>query len=391
MPTPLCLYLDCHAKSPMDPRVIEAMCGAMSSIAGNPASDHGAGRQARAAVEAARADIAAAVSASPDDVVLCSGATEGNNLAIRGVLAAHRRDKSGRRHVVTSPFEHSSVREVLAALRREGLCDVTEVAVGPSGVVSAADVAAAIRPDTALVTVMGAQNEVGTVQPMAEIARAARERRVLYHCDAAQAFGRMPVDADIVTASAQKLYGPPGAGAVVLRGWVRDWVEPLLYGGSQEHGVRPGTVNTYGAVGFGLACRLMRELAGADAAHQGALRARLWDALVGALGPDGAVLNGAPAPRLPGNLNVRFPGVCPTLLLDRIGDRVAVSSAAACRRTGRSNSHVLRAMGVPDDGASLRFGVSRFTTADEVDRAAAIVAEAVLALRGAACALPGAQ
>ena len=381
-----CLYLDCHAKAPMDPRVIAVMCDAMGRLAGNAASDHGAGREARAAVEAARADVAALASAAPEDVVFVSGATEGNNLAIRGVLGAHRAARDGKAHVVTSAFEHASVRETLAQLARRGLCTVTEVPVYAEGVVRPEDVERALRPDTALVTVMAAQNEVGTVQPVDAIAELCRRRRVIYHCDAAQGFGRMPLGApDIVTASAQKLYGPTGSGCAVMRGWVRRWVEPLMYGGSQEDGVRPGTLNTYGSIGFGAAARLMAAEGARDAAHQSSLRNALWDALLAGLGPDAVRLNGAASPRLPGNLSVLFPGVCPSLLIESIGDRVAVSSAAACRATGRRNSHVLRAMGVEDDGAVLRFGVGRHTTAAEVQAAARIVVEAARALRGAAC------
>jgi cysteine desulfurase len=380
------VYLDHHATTPVDPAVLEAMMPYFSERYGNPSSrQHAFGQEAAAAVEDARAAVAALIGARPEDIVFTSGATESDNLAVRG--AARALSEKGR-HVVTTAIEHSAVLEPCRTLEREGFT-VTRVPVDGSGVVEAGQVIAALRPDTVLVSVMAANNEVGTVQPVAEIGRACRERGVLLHTDAVQAVGRMPTSvealgADLLSISAHKMYGPKGVGALYVRRDRRPRIrlQPQNEGGGQEKGLRSGTLNVPGIVGLGAAARLAEQaLAGGEPERIGALRDRLLAGLQARL--DGVIVNGAAAPRLPGNLHVSIAGAEAETLILSLGGRIAISSGAACAEAGGQGSHVLRAMGLSDERVytALRFGVGRYNAAADIDDTVSALSRAVAEAR----------
>jgi cysteine desulfurase len=380
------VYLDHHATTPVDPAVLEAMLPYFSERYGNPSSrQHAFGQEAAAAVEDARAAVAALIGARPEDIVFTSGATESDNLAVRGAARALA-DKG--RHVVTSTIEHSAVLEPCRTLEREGFT-VTRVAVDGSGVVDAGQVIAALRPDTVLVSVMAANNEVGTVQPVEEVGRACRERGILFHTDAVQAIGRIPVDvetlgADLLSISAHKMYGPKGVGALYVRRERRPRIklQPQNEGGGQEKGLRSGTLNVPGIVGLGAAARLAGEaLSSGEPERMAALRDRLLAGLQARL--DGVTLNGAAAPRLPGNLHVSIAGAEAETLILSLGGRIAISSGAACAEAGGQGSHVLRAMGLSDERVytALRFGVGRYNAAADIEETASALSSAVAEAR----------
>lgn len=349
---------------------------------GNAASrQHAFGWAAAEAVERARGEVARLIGARPHEIVFTSGATEANNLAIKGVAAAAPPD---RRHVVTSVIEHRAVLDVCRRLEAEGYA-VTCVPVGPDGVVDPDEVARAITSRTILVSIMAANNEIGTVQPVAEIGRIARERGVLVHTDAAQAAGHVPFDVDtlgvdLASLSAHKLYGPKGIGALFVRREARRAVRPILDGGGHERGLRSGTLNVPAIVGFGRAALLALEAMPTESARLARLRDRLLEGLQHAL--DGVRLNGAREPRLPHNLNVSFAGIDGEALFRALDD-IAVSSGAACASATAEPSHVLRALGVPDDlaRATVRFGLGRFTTEAEIEYAIERIATLVNSLR----------
>lgn len=381
------IYLDHHATTPVDPAVVQAMLPYFGELFGNPSGrQHSFGREAFEAVEESRGSLAALIGAEPGDIVFTSGATESNNLALRGVARAAG-DK--RRHLVVTAIEHAAVLEPARTLEKEGF-EVTRVGVGPEGVVSAADVAAAVRPDTLLVSVMAANNEVGTLQPVEEVGRLCRERGVLFHTDAVQAVGRIPVDvdewhADLLSLSAHKMYGPKGVGALYVRRSrsPRVRLQPQAEGGGQEKGLRSGTLNVPGIVGFGAAARLAQDaLSAGEPERLRLLRDRLLAGLRARV--DGVEVNGAPAPRLPGNLHVSiFRAEAETLILS-LGGHIALSSGAACAEAGGKGSHVLRALGLSDERiyTALRFGLGRYNTEAEVDAVVAALGEAVAAARG---------
>jgi cysteine desulfurase len=383
------IYLDHHATTPVAPEVVAAMLPWFSERFGNPSGKaHALAREAHEAVENARSHLAALVGAEPEEIVFTSGATEADNLAIRG---AARAAATRGRHVVTSVLEHAAVLEPCRTLEREGF-EVTRVEVGPEGIVAASAVAAALRPDTVLVSLMAANNEIGTVQPMAEVGALCRERAVLFHSDAVQAVGRLAVRVpdwglDLMSLSAHKMYGPKGVGALYVRRGRRPplRLQPQMEGGGQERGIRSGTLNVPAIVGFGEAARLAAEaLLAGEPARLVALRERLLAGLREKIG--GIEVNGALEPRLPGNLNVSIPGIEAETLLLSVGDSLAVSSGAACAEAGGKGSHVLRALGLPDERvyASLRFGLGRYNTEDEVDRAVSLLSDAVAAARARA-------
>ncbi len=380
------IYLDHHATTPVAPEVVAAMLPFFSERFGNPSGKaHALAREADEAVERARAQVAALVGASPEEIVFMSGATEADNLAVRG---AARAAASRGRHLVTSVLEHAAVLEPCRSLEREGW-EVTRVAAGPDGIVGADALVAALRPDTTLVSLMAANNEVGTLQPVAEVAAACRERGILVHSDAVQAVGRLPVSVgewgvDLMSLSAHKMYGPKGIGALYVRRGRRPPVrlQAQMEGGGQERGIRSGTLNVPAIVGFGEAARLAGEaLRTGEPRRLRALRDRLLDGLRAAIDP--IEVNGALDPRLPGNLNVSIAGIEAETLLLSVGDELAVSSGAACAEAGGKGSHVLRALGLPDERvyASLRFGLGRYNSEDEVDRAVRTLAAAVAAAR----------
>jgi len=379
------IYLDHHATTPTDPRVLEAMLPYFDREFGNAASrTHPFGWRAEAAVEVAREAIARAIGAiDPREIVFTSGATESNNLALLGVARAGR---SRGDHVVTLATEHSSVLEPCEALVREGF-EGTIVAVDRDGRVEPDAVAAAITPRTLLVSAGWANGEIGTLQPIAAIAHACHERGVLLHSDAAQALGKVPVHVDagidLLSLTAHKLYGPKGIGALWVRpGRPRVRIEPLLFGGGHEHGLRPGTLPVPLIVGFGHAVEIAVAERGVEAARLLALRERMLARLQGALA--GVTLNGHPSARLPGNLNLGFEGIDAGALVASLRD-VAHTTGSACSSARPEPSHVLVALGLPDAmvRSSIRIGLGRTTTTEQVDVAAEAIIAAVRSLRAA--------
>lgn len=376
------IYLDYHATTPVDPRVLEAMLPYFREDFGNAASkSHVFGWHAEEAVEAGRAELAKLVGASPKEIVWTSGATESDNLAIKG--AAHFYREKGR-HLVTCKTEHKAVLDSMHALERQGF-EVTFLDVEKDGRLDPDRLRGALRGDTILVSVMHANNETGVVHPIEEIGRITRAAGVLFHCDAVQSVGKVPFDveaanADLVSLSAHKMYGPKGVGALYVRRKPRVRLVAQMDGGGHERGFRSGTLNVPGIVGFGKAAALALEEREAEAARVLALREKLRTAL--ATGLDLVTVNGSLAHRLPGNLNVSFAYVEGEALMMAIKD-VAVSSGSACTSASLEPSYVLRAMGVSDDLAhsSIRFGLGRFTTEEEIDFVARLVVEKVRRLR----------
>lgn len=378
------VYLDWAATAPLDRRVAEAMCACLAdpAVQANPSSGHAAGRAAAELVARARTQVAALVGAPAEAIVFTSGATESINLAI---LGAARAAPAGHRHIVSSRVEHRAVVGSGRELEREGF-EVHWLAPGAGGAIDPAAVAAALRPDTALVTLMQANNETGAVTDIAAVAKLCRERGVPLHVDAAQSAGKLPIDvaADdgiaLLSFCAHKLGGPKGVGALYLRRQPRPALRPLMSGGGHEGGLRPGTLATHQIVGFGAACAIAREALATGPARVRALRERLWQALQPA-----APLwrNGITEPSLPGILSIGFAGVEGESLLLALDGQVAAASGAACHSAVAEPSYVLRALGRSDLAiqASLRFSLGSGTTADEVDRAAAQVVAAVRRLR----------
>jgi len=377
------IYLDNHATTRVDPRVVEAMLPYFSTTYGNPASvSHRFGWDAAAAVDRAREQVATLIGAESKEVVFTSGATEANNLAIKGALA-HLKRKGN--HLVTAATEHRAVLDPMKRLAREGW-DLTVVACDEHGMVSAEAVEAALTDRTILVSVMAANNEVGTLNPIGAIGQLCHARGVLFHTDATQAVGKVPLDVrqdaiDLLSLSAHKFYGPKGIGALYVRR--RDplvRLTPLLDGGGHERGLRSGTIAVPLVVGLGEAADLARRERPEESARLRGLRERLHAGLAARV--EAIVLNGHPTLRLPGNLNLSFAYVDGEALMMAMRD-VAVSSGSACTSANPEPSHVLTAMGRDEDmaRASLRFGLGRFTTAEEIDYAVDAVADAVARLR----------
>ncbi len=377
------IYLDYAATTPIDPIVVRAMntCMGPDGDFGNPGSaTHRYGRNAAARVEEARAQVAALLSVEPDEIFFTSGATESNNLAGLGVARANA-DRG--RHVVTSRIEHKAVLDPCKRLEREGFF-VTYLTPDRSGRIDPAAVKAALRPDTVLVSIMFANNEIGVIQDVAAIGTICRERGVTFHTDAAQAVGKIGVDAgrlplDILSFTGHKLYGPKGAGALYVRRSVKPLLQPLMFGGGQERGLRPGTLATHQIVGLGAACELARELQPSESSRLAMLRNRLWDGIVG-LG--GVHLNGGDANRLPGLLNVSVEGVEGESLVVGLAE-LAVSTGSACNSASAEPSYVLRALGRDSQLAqsSLRLSLGRYTSTADVDAAIAAVNREVRRLR----------
>jgi len=376
------VYLDYHATTPVDPRVLDAMLPYFREAFGNPASaSHQWGWKAQEAVESARRDVAALLGASAREIVFTSGASESNNMAIRGIA---ERAAPGRRHIVVSAIEHKSVLEASARLDALGWRR-TVVPVHPDGRINLPALEAAVGDDTALVSVMAANNEIGTIQPLADVAAIVHAHGALLHTDAAQAVGKIPVDVDalgvdLLSLTAHKMYGPKGCGAIYIRKHT-DLV-PLIMGGGQERGLRSGTLNVPGIVGLGRACRVAATDMADESRRLAAMRDRLLDGLRSRL--DGVTVNGSWEHRLPHNLHVSFAGVDGESLLVGIGD-IAVSSGSACASASSTPSHVLAAiMGGDVPSACIRFGLGRFTTEDEVDYAVEKFAAMVRHLRSGA-------
>jgi len=384
------IYLDNQASTPLDPRVLEAMLPYFTIHYGNPHSEsHVYGRNAMAAIDAAREDVARLIHAVPREIVFTSGATEANNLAIKGAAHFARAYPPAKGppsdHIVTLTTEHKCVLESCAALEREGFA-VTYLAVEPSGIVSLDALAAAITDQTLLVSVMAAHNEIGVIQPVAEIGALCRAHGVLFHTDAAQALGKIPLDVeamhiDLMSMSGHKLYGPKGVGALYVRRRPRVRLIPLIDGGGQERGLRSGTLPTPLCVGFGRAVAIAAVEMTAEAERLRRLRKRLSSSLTRRV-PD-LVVNGDGLRRLPGSLNVSFPGTTAPALIEACPS-IAISTGSACTSAAVEPSYVLRALGLSDDmaNASVRFGLGRFTTADEVDFAVDAISDGVARLRG---------
>ncbi len=377
------IYLDHNATTPVDPRVLEAMLPWFTEEYGNAASrQHAYGWRAASAVETAREQVAALIGAAGKEIIWTSGATESNNLAIKGVAGMY----AGRgRHIVTCATEHAAVLDPCRRLEGEGF-DLTVLDVDPAGRVDPETVADAIADETILVSIMAANNETGTLQPIAEIGRVTRDRGVLLHCDATQAVGKVPVDveamgADLLSLSAHKIYGPKGVGALyVRRRSPRVRLACQIDGGGHERGLRSGTLNVPGIVGLGAAAEIRAAEMAAESARLEALRDRLHDTLAGKL--EGVHLNGHPTERLPNTANLSFAHVEGEALLMKLTG-LAVSTGSACASGTKEASHVLRAMGVaPELAASaVRFSLGRQTTPEQIDDAAGQVVGAVEALR----------
>jgi cysteine desulfurase len=377
------IYLDNHATTPVDPRAVKAMLPFFTENYGNPASrNHSFGWTAATAVENARKQVARLINARSKEIVFTSGATESDNLAIKG--AAHRYRERGN-HIITLATEHKAVLDSAKRLKTEGF-HVTYARLQPDGLVDLNELALAITGETSLVSIMAANNEIGVLQPLAEIGRLCRARGVLFHTDAAQAAGKIPLDVeamqiDLLSIAGHKLYGPKGVGALYVRqrGTPVD-LAPLLDGGGHESGLRSGTLNVPGIVGLGKACEICREVMPEEARRLAALRDRLKDGLLAAL--DGIHINGSLEHRLPNNLNISFPGLEVATLMTELND-IALSSGSACTSAISEPSYVLTALGIPEELAQtpLRFGLGRFTTEEEIDYTLRRVVEAVKRLR----------
>lgn len=377
------VYLDYNSTTPCDPRVVEAMLPWFTERFGNAASrSHARGWEAEEAVELAREQVAALIGAEPKEIVFTSGATEADNLAIKGVYEAYA---SKGNHIITVVTEHKAVLDTCHHLERVG-AEVTWLGVNGEGLIDLAELEAAVRPATILIAVMLANNEIGVIQPIREISAIARRHGVLLFCDGTQAAGKVPVDVnadgvDLLALSAHKLYGPKGVGALyVRRRGPRVRIAAQMDGGGHERGMRSGTLNVPGIVGFGKACMLCRQELEEDRQRLVVLRDRLEECLIAL---EGARVNGSRAHRLPQVTNISFDGVDGDALLAGLGKNVALSSGSACTSASMEPSYVLKALGLPDKlaHASLRMGLGRFTTGEEVDYAIAEIGKTVRRLR----------
>ncbi len=375
------VYLDYAATTPVDPRVARKMerCLAADGNFGNPASrSHAYGWQAEEAVEEARAQVARLIDADPREIVWTSGATESDNLAIKGVA-----EGATRRHIITSAIEHKAVLDTCAYLEHRGF-EVCYLVPGANGIVTPTQVADALRPDTLLVSLMHANNEIGVINDIAAVGEICRRAGVVLHVDAAQSAGKIPLDTqampiDLISLSAHKIYGPKGIGALYVRRNPPVRIHAQVHGGGHERGMRSGTLPTHQVVGMGEACDIMRREMETENERILNLRRRLWSRLNQV---PGAVLNGDEEQRLPGCLNVAFAGVDGETLLLALDD-IAVSSGSACTSASVEPSYVLRALGVPDElaHASLRFSIGRYTSEEDVDYAAGRVSDVVCSLQ----------
>lgn len=377
------IYLDYHATTPMDPEVLKAMLPYFTDVFGNAASrNHEFGWTAEAAVEKARKQIAHLIGANEKELIFTSGATESNNLALIGVAEMYQ--EKGK-HIITSPIEHKAILDTCHYLEKKGF-QITYLPVDQYGQVSAESVRKAITPQTILVSVMAANNEIGTVNPIGEIGKVCKEKGVLFHTDAVQAIGKVKIDVeamgiDLLSLTAHKIYGPKGVGALYVRRKApRVRLAPLIHGGGHERGMRSGTLNVAGIVGFGKAAELAEKLMPEETARIKRLRDKLWAGIQENL--DEVYLNGHPTERLPNNLNVSFAFVEGESLMMGMKE-LAVSSGSACTSASLEPSYVLKNIGVGEDLAhtSIRFGLGRFTTEEEVDFALEKVVSTVKKLR----------
>jgi cysteine desulfurase len=381
MSVKLPIYLDYSATTPVDPRVAQKMIPYLTEIFGNPASrSHVFGWKADAGVEEARAHVAALINADPKEIVWTSGATEGNNLAIKGAANFY---KTKGKHLITQKTEHKAVLDTFRELERQGF-EATYLDVEPNGLVSLEKFQAAIRPDTILASIMMVNNEIGVIQPVWEIAEICKKKGMIFHCDAVQGAGRVEIDmqklkADLLTITAHKMYGPKGIGALYVRRKPRVRIEAQIHGGGHERGFRSGTLATHQIVGFGEAARLAKLEMATDNERIRALRDRLWNQVKDM---EEVYLNGDLEQRIPHNLNVSFNFVEGESLIMAVKD-IAVSSGSACTSASLEPSYVLRALGRNDELAhsSIRITLGRFTTQAEVDYAANLIKGKVGKLR----------
>lgn len=377
------VYLDNNATTPVDPQVLEAMLPYFTEKFGNAASrSHGYGHEAEQAVEAARQQVAEVINAEARDIIFTSGATEGNNIAIKGVAALY--GEQGK-HIITQATEHKAVIDPCKWLEQHGY-RITTLPVDSHGRIDLQQLAESIRDDTILVSIMHGNNETGTLQPIGEIGKLCKERGVLFHADCVQTFGRLSLNVqelgiDLLTCSGHKIYGPKGVGALyVRRKRPRVRCEPVIHGGGHERGMRSGTLNVPGIVGLGKAAAVCHANMDAEAAHLRTLRDRLEEGITTQL--DQVVVNGHPEERTPNCTNISFAFVEGESLMMGMSE-IAVSSGSACTSASLEPSYVLRAMGVGDDLAhsSIRFSVGRFNTAEEIERTIGRVVDAVRRLR----------
>ncbi len=377
------IYLDCNATTPVAPQVLEAMLPFFTDYFGNPSSlNHSYGWEAEAAVKAARESLAEAINADPAEIVFTSGATEANNLTIKGIAESYM---AHGKHIITVQTEHSAVLDPCRYLETLGF-SVTYLSVQKDGLIDLATLERAFQPETILVSVMAANNEIGVLQPIQKIGQLCHDRDVIFHTDAAQALGKISLDVqamniDLLSMTAHKLYGPKGIGALYVRGRnPRVQLAPQLHGGGQERGLRSGTLYTPQIVGFGEAVRSAIASQATDSERLRGLRDRLWQQL-SAL--PGIHLNGHPTQRLPNNLNISIEGVNGNALLLQVQSEIAVSSGSACSSANPAPSHVIKALGRSDElaRATLRFGLGRETTQEEIDRAVETVINGVAAVR----------
>jgi len=379
------IYLDHHATTPIAPAVLEAMLPYFTEKFGNAASStHRYGWEAEEAVHTAREQVAALINARPEEIIFTSGATESDNLALKGIAWAYR-DQG--QHIITTTTEHKAVLDTCKALEQQGF-EVTYVPVDSAGLVDPADIRKAITPQTILISVMYVNSEVGTIGPLAEIGALARQHGVLLHSDAVQGVGKIACDVDtlqvdLLSLSAHKIYGPKGIGALYVRQTrpERLRLQPIIDGGGHEQGFRSGTLNVPGIVGMGQACALCQQLWPEESVRLRRLRQRLYAGLTARL--DDVYLNGHPEQRVPGNLNLSFAYAEGESLLLSLKDIVALSSGSACTSASHEPSYVLQAIGVPDSLAhsSIRFGLGRGTTDAEIDTVIEAVVEKVERLR----------
>jgi len=375
------IYLDYSATTPVDPRVAQKMIPFLTEQFGNPASrSHAFGWEAEKAVEEARAHVAALLNADPKEIIWTSGATEGNNLAIKGAANFY---KGKGKHIVTMKTEHKAVLDTVRELERQGF-EATYLDPEQNGLLDLEKFKAALRPDTVLASVMMVNNEIGVIQPIAEIGEICRAKGIIFHCDAVQAAGKIPIDlqklkVDLLTVTAHKVYGPKGIGALYVRRKPRVRIEPQIHGGGHERGLRSGTLPTHQIVGMGEAFRIAKLEMGTESERIRALRDRL---LAGFKDMEEVYVNGDIERRIPGNLNISFNFVEGESLIMGIKD-VAVSSGSACTSASLEPSYVLRALGRSDELAhsSIRFTIGRFTTEEEIDYAVKLLRSKIGKLR----------
>jgi cysteine desulfurase len=379
------IYMDNHATTPMDPRVLDAMLPYFTDKFGNAASrNHPFGWEAEEAVDDARERIAKLIGAKGKEIIFTSGATESDNLAIKGVVEFYKEKGN---HVITCVTEHKAVLDTCKALERQGKATTTYLPVDRYGMVNPDDVRNAITDKTVLISIMYANNEIGTIHPIREIGKIAKEKGILFHSDATQGVGKVPVNVDmdgidLLSMTGHKIYGPKGCGALYVRSkGPRVRLTPMMDGGGHERGMRSGTLNVPGIVGFGKACELCGQEMETEAARLIALRARLHEGITNQL--EDVFLNGHPTHRLPGNLNLSFSYVEGESFLMGINKEIALSSGSACTSATLEPSYVLKALGVGEELAhtSIRFGLGRFNTEEDVDYVVRRVVEVTQRLR----------